>query len=666
MNPILYNSAETSFDSNGIGILSEALSCQVVAELNGQYELEMKYPANGKHFKELTPRCIIMAKPDPVADPQPFRIYRETSPLSGMVTVFARHIAYDTKGIPVSPFSAKGITLALQGIKANAATDCPFEFWTDKTANTEMTVAEPTAIWTLLGGSKGSVLDMFGGEYEFDRYTIKLHNRRGADRGVSIRYGKNLTSLEQDANCANCYTGVYPYWTDSEGTLVQLPEKIVNAPGEYDHTKILPISFSDDWDEAPSVDQLRQRAEKYVLDNDIGTPEVSWEVSSVQLEQSEEYKQTAILERIILGDTVSVYFPKMNISAEARVVATRYDVLKERYISTTLGRVKSNLADTIAKAQQDIAEKPSATWFESMATQMGKRISGAKGGCVRWLDTNDDGMPDELFIADNPDPTLALKVWRYNYEGWAASKHGYNGPFEMVGTLDDGLLANAITAGTLNAGIIKAGILKSPNSDAFFIDLDTGECVMKSESVVVGDVSLDEKLSNTDQKASNLASDVSDALNTIAATNEITGKMKSELVSLGGQITANYSALLTKINNNQESTEAYITDTRGFIRQGFIDYDAAGVPIIGIAIGQNLRSTTVTVDGQTLEQLDSAQSCAFYTADKVSFRIGGNEVAYVSNRKLYILDAQVTGSLTIGDWLFSHGDAGLVVRYTGG
>ena len=99
----------------------------------------------------------------------------------------------------------------------------------------------------------------------------------------------------------------------------------------------------------------------------------------------------------------------------------------------------------------------------------------------------------------------------------------------------------------------------------------------------------------------------------------------------------------------------------GFIRQGFIDYDEHGVPIIGVAIGQNLKSTTVTVDGQTVEQFDSAQSCAFYTSEKVSFRIGGNEVAYISNRKLYILDAEVTGS-----WLMSHGSAGLTLRYIGG
>lgn len=147
-----------------------------------------------------------------------------------------------------------------------------------------------------------------------------------------------------------------------------------------------------------------------------------------------------------------------------------------------------------------------------------------------------------------------------------------------------------------------------------------------------------------------------------------TEQVSKEMVDTAKETVESYhfDSRMDGIDQSLAGFAAYQQHTEGFIRKGFIDYDSSGVPIIGIAIGQNLRSTTVTVDGQTLERLDSAQSCAFYTADKVSFRIGGNEVAYVSNRKLYILDAQVTGSLTIGDWLFTHGAAGLVVRYTGG
>lgn len=127
-----------------------------------------------------------------------------------------------------------------------------------------------------------------------------------------------------------------------------------------------------------------------------------------------------------------------------------------------------------------------------------------------------------------------------------------------------------------------------------------------------------------------------------------------------------FASRLDALDSKAAGFEQYRTKTEGFIKQGFIEYDDNGAPVIGIAIGQNLKSTTVSVDGQTLEQLDSAQSCAFYTSEKVSFRIGGNEVAYVSNRKLYILDAEITGSLTVGGWLLSNGSAGLTLRYIGG
>jgi len=473
MKPILYGPNETAFDTNGIGVLTDAVECRVVAELNGQYELTLRYPITGVHYKDLVRRAIILAKPDPVSDPQPFRIYRRGPSSQGTITVYARHIAYDLKGIVVSPFCASGAPAALQSLNANAVNDCPFTFWTDKTTGATMTVAVPSAVWRLLGGSAGSVLDVFGGEYEFDRFTVKLWNRRGADRGVSIRYGKNLTSLEQDENISNTYTGVYPYWQDTEGNLVQLTEKIVNVPGTFDHVRIMPLDLSTEWQEAPSEAQLRDRAAKYIADNDIGTPPVSWTVKHVDLAQTEEYKGKAILEQLLMGDTVAVEFADMDVSASSRVVATDFDVLAEIFNSATLGSVKANIADTIVQQGQQIQSKPSQSAVQSAILQLTAAIIGAKGGSTRLLDTNGDGLPDELYIADNPNPAQAVKVWRFNYEGWAASKTGYNGPFVLGASLDGGILADFITAGTLYGMLIKAGAIESADGK-IKIDLSDG------------------------------------------------------------------------------------------------------------------------------------------------------------------------------------------------
>lgn len=359
MKPILYPSTETAFDTNGIGILADGFDWHVLPVLNGQYEMTMRYPVSGVHYKALTCDAKILAKPDPASEPQPFRIYRRIPSSNGTITVYARHAAYDLRGVVVSPFSATGAPAVMQALTDNAVTDCPFTFWTDITTDATMDVAVPTAIWTLLGNSKGAVLDCFGGEYEFDRFTVKLWERRGEDRGVSIRYGKNLTSLEQDENVANTYTGVYPYWLGGDGTLVQLPEKIVAAPGTYDHVRIMPLDLSQEFQNAPTEAQLRAYAEQYIADNDIGTPQISWKVQHVDLEKTEEYKNTAILERVLLGDTVSVEFPEMGVSASARVVAVDYDPVLERYNSVTLGSVRANIATTIAQQQQQLNKVPS-------------------------------------------------------------------------------------------------------------------------------------------------------------------------------------------------------------------------------------------------------------------------------------------------------------------
>ena len=470
MRPILYPATETAFISNGIGVLYDALSCTATEELNGQYELTMKHPLTGIHAESIADRCIIMAKPNPAADPQPFRIYNIRPSSSGTIVINARHLAYDAAGIPIAPFSASSAAEALVNMKAAAAVECPFSFHTDKDTQVNMSARVPKSLWRTLGGSKGSILDVYGGEYEFDCDDIHLHNRRGADRGVSIRYGKNLRTLEQDRNCADCYTGVYPYWTSADGeTLVQLPEKVIAAQGTYNYVKILTLDLSGEWQKPPTEDELRARAEKYMVDNDIGVPVVSWKVEFVQLEQTEEYKGQALLERVLLGDAVTVVFPLMGVNASARAVKAVYNVLQDRYESVTLGRVKSNLADTIAKQQQEIEKKPSMTVMEGIVSRLADSLTGAKGGAIRFLDTDGDDMPDELYIADNPDPAFATKVWRFNHEGWGASGNGYSGPFILGATLEDGLLAEYVTAAHLIAGTIQ-----SRDPDAVFIDLDNG------------------------------------------------------------------------------------------------------------------------------------------------------------------------------------------------
>ena len=469
--PILYSATETDFSNNGLGILGDCVSCEVTEEANGIFELAMQYPMGGIHYEDIADRSIIKAKADQFRDPQLFRVYAISKPMSGIVTISAEHISYDLSGIPVAPFTAGSVSLALADLKNNAVTDCPFDFWTDKDTSGTFSVSVPSSIRSRLGGVAGSILDVYGGEYEFDNYTVKLHNNRGMNRGVSIRYGKNLTDIKQEQNCASVATGIYPYWSgdvDGNTVLVELPEKIVNAPGTYNFVKIRTVDFTESFDVQPTEEELRSKAESYVESNNIGIPNVSLTVSFAQLDQTDEYKHIKLLEQVLLFDTVNVEFPALGVSATAKAIKIVYDGLSERVKSVTLGSAKANIADTIANQQHEIEKKPSISLVQSVAMSLTSAILGAKGGAVRILDTDGDGMPETLYVADNPDPELATKVWRWNYEGWAGSKTGYVGPFTLGATLEDGLLADAVTAAQLVAGTI----ISKDDGRTFFLDLD--------------------------------------------------------------------------------------------------------------------------------------------------------------------------------------------------
>lgn len=473
MNPVLYESTESTFETNGLGVLSDTISCQVVEERNGIFEITLEYPLTGIHYQEIKQRRIIFIKPNPYEDPQPFRIYRITKPLSGKITVYAQHISYDLSGVPVSPFSSGSVTGALSGLKTNAAVTNPFSFWTDKTSTGDFAVTAPTSTRTLLGGSDGSILDVFGGEYKFDRWTVRLYNNRGKNSGVSIRYGKNLMDLQQDENISNVVTGIYPYWLSSEGELTELPEKIVNAPGTYDFTRISAIDFSGDFEEAPTEEQLRDRANDYISSNNVGVPTVSITVEFQPLEQTEEYKDIALLERVNLCDTVNVEYSELGVSATAKCVKTTYDALKDKYISIELGDAKTNIADTIIQQQQEINEKPSVSFLEQAVINATNWITGNKGGYVIFQ-RNADGQPYEILIMDTPDINTATKVWRWNNGGLGYSSNGYEGPFATAITQDGAIVADFITTGTLQANLIKSGIIQSRDGRAYF-NLDTGQ-----------------------------------------------------------------------------------------------------------------------------------------------------------------------------------------------
>lgn len=477
MIPKLFEFSATEFTTNGLGLLNGASSCSVRQVLNGEYELQFTYPINGARFSQLVERAIVIAKPDPISNDQAFRIYRIVKSMKDTVTVYAEHISYDLGGIPVKPFTAPDVGTALISLKENMIVDNPFTFVTDKTTTAKMSLSIPYSTRSVLGGVEGSILDTYRGEYEWDNFTVHLWNKRGEDRGVHIRYGKNLTNFEQDSKCSNMYTAVYPYWTKEGDTIMG---DLINLVGGNVYNRVLSLDLSSTFQQKPSVEELNLAAQAYVSSHDLDKPAVSWKVSFASLENTTEYAGKNLLEGIYLGDTVHVYFEKLGISVNSRAVETNYDPILERYNSVTLGSVKTNLSDTIISQEKSLQEVPTKSLVESISSSIAGKLIGINGGCIRHIDTNGDGEPDELYIADDPDPLKALKVWRFNYQGWGVSRTGYNGPFIMGATLDEGFLADFITAANLTAGIIQ-----SKDKKSFYLNLDTGVLRMDATSIAL-------------------------------------------------------------------------------------------------------------------------------------------------------------------------------------
>ena len=355
--PRLYPPTATAWDTNGLGALSDCISCVVDETLNGPFELEMQYRLNGLHYADITLRSLSLAKPNPTARPQPFRVYKISRPINGVVTINAQHLSYDLSGIVIEPFNAPSLASALEGMKTNAVTENPFEYETDKTVISDFVVSYPSSARSLVAGQRGSLLDTYGGELEFDRYQVKLWAHRGKDNGVTIRYGKNMTDVNQEEDGSGVYTGVYPYWYSEEEGSADLGSSYVPVEGEFDFTRILLLDLTEEFENKPTAEELTQKAQEYISNHDPGVPTISTTVSW--------YQSREFVENVNLGDVVGVYFSRLGISAKAKIVKTRYNALQNRYESVDIGSVRSSIAGTIVSMDQGVSSVTQYTVTET-------------------------------------------------------------------------------------------------------------------------------------------------------------------------------------------------------------------------------------------------------------------------------------------------------------
>jgi len=409
MMPILYEATETAFTSEGLGRLSDALSCKVIHNLKNLYELEMEYPVNGIHYDDLTVDRIILALPESDKQAQPFRIYNVITRDITTIAVYARHISYQLNYIPTSCFNylesgvsctfASALYFGASG-SACAFVDMPgtldggehalFHLY-DSTSfgSTKKTFAKSPhyrSVRDWLCGDENSATTVFGGEIDWDRWNVTFYDRLGADNHVFIRYGKNLLNLDYDTSTDSTYTGlVGEYFKEEKNTtaaasttsettyyhtitsVYSLETNAFLSPYAYLNgtSRIAIIDLTSLWDDAhsgdtdasgastetpkPTTAELNAFLSDYAAKHrdELTTIPLSITVDFLDLTKTTDYEGRENLEKVSLGDTVYVQYPGMGIDIEARVAETDFDTIQEMYNTVTIGTVSTTIADAI-------------------------------------------------------------------------------------------------------------------------------------------------------------------------------------------------------------------------------------------------------------------------------------------------------------------------------
>lgn len=434
MIPILLDKSKTLAElvasiTGGIGDITGAYDGVAVEEANGLKEITFKLPISSPRYSQITVGSYIKAKVDDLHVPQIYEVYKITKPMKGIVTVKAQHISYILGKATVMPFETTGITMVTVKMIQNLVGTFPFTFDSDiVNSASAFKIDKPMSFRNAIGGWKGSILDVFGGELDWDNLAVHLYAHRGTDRGVTIEYGKNLVDLTQEESNANVYDAVIGYAVKDETTYVGDIQKITttNSP------RTLNVDFTSafDYDETPTVAKLNQLALAYAQNNNIGIPKINLRVAFEPLERFSEYEDITLLEQTGLFDTVHVTFPKLGVDATAKVIRTEYDFINEKPISIELGNAKTNLISLIDTEVEENApdidiegavnnaigqlDSYIQEFSETMANSLGlfyTRVEKAGGGF-------------QVYLHNRPNLADSQYQWTMNAGGFAVSQDG--------------------------------------------------------------------------------------------------------------------------------------------------------------------------------------------------------------------------------------------------
>ena len=346
MTPILFDTNEASFTNNGLGRLTDCISCVVTEERNGIYECDFEYPVNGAHYDLIKCGRIIGVTHNDSDDIQPFDIVSYTKPINGIVSFHAVHVSYRQSYMTVK--TTKGIDSLTNAfiLLGNAEPSNPFTYWTDKTSTGYLGASDgtPRTVKELLGGVEGSILDTYGGEYEFNKFTVRLHSARGEMRDFTIRYGVNMTDYNDETDISETYNSVIPYWTDGEKFVVG--DMVTNGQTVTGRGECVPLDVSDRFESKPSKAQVQSMGTTVLGETRPYLPAQTITVAFARL-QDIGYEWMNDLYKCDLCDSINVSFPAYGMSGVYKIVKIEWNVLENKYESMELGSLSTSLSEAL-------------------------------------------------------------------------------------------------------------------------------------------------------------------------------------------------------------------------------------------------------------------------------------------------------------------------------
>ena len=372
MRPILFNKNETVFDTYGLGKLNVTKGT-VTRERNGNYTLYAEIPVSDPMVSILQKEMKLKADAGLRTKNQTFEISRIVKDSSNIVKIYGQHISHKLEYMAIRNQTILNGTAqsALARWKDALIGDYSFDVWSDiqTSATTTLTIDKATNARLALGGVEGSILDVWGGEYEFDNMTVRLHKQLGRTAPTVLEYGRNILSAETDETIEDAYTSVLPYATytperpegdtsdnQPDPVTVTIQEDYVDSKYKalYAHRRIKVVDFSSEFStdskkkNIPTADKLRKLANDYMERNAIGKPKINTKIEYVDLAKTLDYADRAWIEELELCDIVPIYYPQIGLTDEtAKVTTITYDFVNERNESVEFGEVGTNVRATM-------------------------------------------------------------------------------------------------------------------------------------------------------------------------------------------------------------------------------------------------------------------------------------------------------------------------------